>query len=221
MISKDLMTPALIPMKVTETGTDALFYMDEYRVSFIPVLEGDLFLGLLSESDIFKLSDPDLPLADQKVPYKMVYVNDGQHVFDVIRLMSDEKVTILPVLDENKQYKGCISINSLTEQFGRFTAIANPGAIIILELNQNDYVLSQIAQIIESQDMKILSLFVSSESDSTKMELTIKLNKFEIQSLIKALTRYNYIIKATFTNDEKMVDDLLDRYNALMNYLKL
>jgi len=52
------------------------------------------------------------------------------------------------------------------------------------------------------------------------MELTIKLNKFEIQSLIKALTRYNYMIKATFTNDEKMVDDLLDRYNALMNYLK-
>jgi hypothetical protein len=124
------------------------------------------------------------------------------------------------VLDENKFYKGCISINSLTEQFGRFTAIVSPGAIIILELNQNDYVLSQIAQIVESQDMKILSLFVSSESDSTKMELTIKLNKFEIQSLIKALTRYNYMIKATFTNDEKMVDDLLDRYNALMNYLK-
>lgn len=221
MISKDLMTPALIPMKVNETGTDALFYMDEYRVSFIPVLDGELFLGLLSESDIFKLSDPDLPLADQKVPYKMVYVNDSQHVFDVIRLMSDEKVTILPVLDESKHYKGCISINNLTEQFGRFTAIASPGAIIILELNQNDYVLSQIAQIVESQDMKILSLFVSSESDSTKMELTIKLNKFEIQSLIKALTRYNYIIKATFTNDEKMVDDLLDRYNALMNYLKL
>lgn len=220
MISKDLMTSALTPMKVTETGTDALFYMDEYKVSFMPVLDGELYLGLLSESEIFKLSDPDLPLADQKVPYKLVYVNETQHVFDVIKVMSDEKVSILPVLDENKFYKGCISINSLTEQFGRFTAIVSPGAIIILELNQNDYVLSQIAQIVESQDMKILSLFVSSESDSTKMELTIKLNKFEIQSLIKALTRYNYIIKATFTNDEKMVDDLLDRYNALMNYLK-
>ncbi len=220
MISKDLMTSALTPMKVTETGTDALFYMDEYKVSFMPVLDGELYLGLLSESEIFKLSDPDLPLADQKVPYKLVYVNETQHVFDVIKVMSDEKVSILPVLDENKFYKGCISINSLTEQFGRFTAIVSPGAIIILELNQNDYVLSQIAQIVESQDMKILSLFVSSESDSTKMELTIKLNKFEIQSLIKALTRYNYMIKATFTNDEKMVDDLLDRYNALMNYLK-
>lgn len=221
MISKDLMTSALTPMKVAETGADALFYMDDYKVSFMPVLEGETYLGLLSESDIFKLSDPDLPLADQKVPYKLVYVNDNQHVFDVIRVMSDEKVSILPVLDENKIYKGCISINSLTEQFGHFTAITSPGAIIILELNQNDYVLSQIAQLVESQDMKILSLFVSSESDSTKMELTIKLNKFEIQSLIKALTRYNYIIQATFTNDEKMVDDLLDRYNALMNYLKL
>ena len=81
----------------------------------------------------------------------------------------------------------------------------NPGAIIILELNQNDYVLSQIAQIVESQDMKILGLYVSSEIDSTKMEVTIKLNKYEIQSLIKALNRYNYTIKATFTEDETML----------------
>lgn len=220
MISKDIMTSALNPIKVNETGTDALFYMDEYKVTFMPVLEGDIYLGLISESDIFNLSDPDLPLADQKIPYKLVYVNDNQHIFDVIKIMSDEKVSILPVLDESKFYKGCISVNNLTDQFGKFTSIESPGAIIILELNQNDYMLSQIAQLIESQDMKILSLFVSSETDSTKLELTIKLNKFEIQPLIKALTRYNYMIKATFTNDEKMVDDLIERYQSLMNYLK-
>jgi CBS domain-containing protein len=221
MISQELMTSALPPIKVTETGSDALYYMDEYKVSFLPVLDGQLYLGLLSESDIFKLADPDMPLAQQKVPYRLVYVNETQHIFDVIKIMSSEKITILPVLDENKFYKGCISIINLAEQFGKFTAFVNPGAIIILELNQNDYVLSQIAQIVESQDTKILSLYVSSEIDSTKMELTIKLNKFEIQSLINALTRYNYTIKATFTDDEKMVDDLLERYNALMNYLKI
>jgi CBS domain-containing protein len=215
------MTSDVPLIKVTETGSDALYYMDEYKVSFLPVLDGQLYLGLISESDIFKMSDPDLPLSQQIVPYRLLYVNDNQHIFDVIQIMSNQKITILPVVDEKKFYLGCISISNLVEQFGKFTAIGNPGAIIILELNQNDFVLSQIAQIVESQDTKILSLYVSSEIDSTKMELTIKLNKFEIQSLIKALTRYNYTIKATFTEDEKMVDDLLERYNALMNYLKI
>ncbi len=221
MISRQLMTSAIPSLKVAETGSDALYYMDEYRVSFLPVLDGPLYLGLISESEIFKLADPDAPLAEQKVPYKMVYINDSQHIFEVIKIMTSEKISILPVLDENKLFLGCITVNSLVENFGKLTAMYNPGAIIILELNQNDYVLSQIAQIVESQDIKILSLYVSSDIDSTKMEVTIKLNKYEIQSLVKALTRYDYTIKATFLEDKKMVDDLLDRYNALMNYLNI
>jgi CBS domain-containing protein len=215
------MTSAIPSLKVAETGSDALYYMDEYRVSFLPVLDGLLYLGLISESEIFKLADPDAPLAEQKVPYKMVYINESQHIFEVIKIMTSEKISILPVLDENKLFLGCITVNSLVENFGKLTAMYNPGAIIILELNQNDYVLSQIAQIVESQDIKILSLYVSSDIDSTKMEVTIKLNKYEIQSLVKALTRYDYTIKATFLEDKKMVDDLLDRYNALMNYLNI
>jgi acetoin utilization protein AcuB len=221
MISKQLIAPSVPSVKVTETGSDALYYMDEYRVSFLPVLDGPLFLGIISESEVFKLTDPDAPLAEQKVPYRMVYVSDTQHIFEVIKIMSAEKISILPVLDENKLFMGCITFNNLIEQFGNLTAMYNPGAIIILELNQNDYVLSQIAQIVESQDIKILSLYVSSDFDSTKMEVTIKLNKYEIQSLIKALNRYDYTIKATFLEDEKMVEDLLDRYNALMNYLNI
>jgi acetoin utilization protein AcuB len=221
MISRQLMTSAIPSIKVGETGSDALYYMDEYRVSFLPVLDGPLYLGLISESEIFKLADPDAPLTEQKVPYKMVYINESQHIFEVIKIMTSEKISILPVLDENKLFLGCITVNSLVENFGKLTAMYNPGAIIILELNQNDYVLSQIAQIVESQDIKILSLYVSSDIDSTKMEVTIKLNKYEIQSLVKALTRYDYTIKATFLEDKKMVDDMLDRYNALMNYLNI
>ena len=75
MISRQLMTSAIPSLKVAETGSDALYYMDEYRVSFLPVLDGPLYLGLISESEIFKLADPDAPLAEQKVPYKMVYIN--------------------------------------------------------------------------------------------------------------------------------------------------
>jgi len=221
MISKQLLSSAITPVKSTESGSDALYYMDEFKVSCLPVLSGQQYLGLICEPDIFSLSDPDMPLCDQKVPYKLVYVNENQHVFDVIKIMTAEKIPILPVLDDKKNYTGCISVVKLAEHFGKFTAIDHPGAVLILELNQNDYVLSQIAQIVESQDTKILSLYVSSEKDSTKMELTIKVNKREIQSLVKTLNRYNYFIKETFTEDEEMYNDLLDRYDALMNYLNI
>jgi CBS domain-containing protein len=221
MISKQLCSSAIPPVKSTETGSDALFYMDEYKVSYLPVLSDQQYLGLISEQDIFTLADPDLPLIDQKVTYKLVYISEDQHIFDAIKIMATEKIPLLPVLDEKRNFLGCITTGKITEIFGKFTAFDSPGAVLILELNQNDYVLSQIAQIVESQDTKVLSLYVSSEKDSTKIEITIKVNKREIQSLIKTLNRYNYVIKETFTEDEETYNDLRDRYDALMNYLNI
>ncbi|MBC8490611.1 MAG: CBS domain-containing protein [Bacteroidetes bacterium] len=221
MIAKQLLTTSIVPLKTTETGADALFLMDENKISDLPVVDNAEYIGLISEGNIYNMSDPDLPIADQKLSLKNCYVNEYQHVFDVIKTMSSMKLTVLPVLDEKSHYIGSITVNNLLEYFSVITAVNNPGSIVVLELNQNDYVLSQIAQIVESQDAKILNLYVTSDKDSTKMEVTMKINKMEIQSLIQTFNRYNYIIKATYTEDENMYDDLRDRYNSLMNYLNI
>lgn len=107
------------------------------------------------------------------------------------------------------------------EKLSEILGVENPGAIIILEINQNDYVLSEIAQIVESQDAKILNLFVENSNNTTKADVILKINTYEIQSLIQTFNRYNYIIKATYTENEKMYDDLRDRYDSLMKYLSI
>lgn len=221
MIAKQLLTDLILPIKTSDAGTDALYYMDEYKISFIPVVEEGNFLGLISEADVFNMPDPDQKLSVQNLRYKKVFVRENQHILDVIKIMSSEKISLLPVLDEKDHYKGSITTDKLTDQFARMASVDNPGAIIILELNQTDFVLSQIAQIVESQDTKILSLYVTPEKESTRMELTIKLSKVEIQSIIQALNRYNYTIKATYTEDPEMNDNLRDRYDSLMNYLNI
>lgn len=221
MIAKQLITDLTSVINTNNTGSDVLYFMDEDKLSCLPVVDQGNYLGLISEMNVFNMKDPDKPLAEQKVPYKKVYVYENQHIYDVIKLMSTENVPLIPVLDEKGNYAGCISINTLIEHFGKFTAVNNPGAIIILELNQNDYVLSQIAQIVESHDTKILSLYVTTDKNSTKMEVTIKVSKMEIQPIIQAFNRYNYIIKATYTEDEEIYNDLRDRYDSLMNYLNI
>ncbi len=221
MIAKELITNSITPLKMSDSGSDALYSMDEFKISFLPVLNGQKYIGLISEIDVFNMSDPDRPFSEQKSTLKKIYASENMHVFDVIRIMSTEKVTLLPVVNGKDNYRGCITVNILAEHFARFTAADNPGAIIILELNQNDYVLSRIAQIVESQDAKILSLFVTTEFESTKLEVTIKVNIKEVQALMQTFNRYDYIIKATYTEDENMLDDLRDRYDSLMNYLNI
>jgi len=221
MIAKQLLTDLILPVKNSDTGTDALYYMDEYKISFIPVVEEGGFLGLISESDIFNMQNPDQILSEQDLRYRKIFIRENQHILDVMKIMSSEKLAVLPVLDEKDHYQGSITSDKLTEHFTKMVAVDNPGAIIILELNQSDYVLSQIAQIVEDQDAKILSLYVTPEKESTRMELTIKLNQMEIQAIIQALNRYNYTIKATYTEDQERDEDLRDRYDSLMNYLNI
>ena len=221
MIAKQLITDLTSVIDTNNTGSDVLYFMDEDKLSVLPVVNQGNYLGLISEAQVFNMKDPDKPLDGQNIPFKKVYVKENQHIYEVIKTMSAESIPLLPVLDEKGRYTGCIDIQTLIKYIGRFNAVSNPGAIILLELNQNDYVLSQIAQIVESNDAKIMSLYVTSDSNSTKMEVTIKISAMEIQAILQAFNRYNYIIKATYTEDEEMYNDLRDRYDSLMNYLNI
>ena len=100
------------------------------------------------------------------------------------------------------------------------TAVDNPGGIIVLELNVNDFSLSEIAQIIESNDARLLSLYMNSQADSTRSELTLKINRMDIQPILQTFLRYDYTIKASFFESD-YTDDLRERYNQLMNYLNI
>jgi acetoin utilization protein AcuB len=221
MIAKNYLNTTLEPIRFTESGTDILYHLDENHLQDIPVVDGENLKGSVTESDVFAMEDPDIPLKKQKFTFNRQFVYEYQHIFDVLKIMASTKLTMLPVLNADEKYIGSILQSSLINAVSELMILDSPGAIIVLEVNQNDYVLSEIAQIVESQDSKILNLFVSPDRNSTKMDVTIKLNSMEIQALMQTFNRYNYIIKATYTEDEKMYDDLRDRYDSLMKYLSI
>ncbi|MCK4408396.1 MAG: CBS domain-containing protein, partial [Bacteroidales bacterium] len=86
--------------------------------------------------------------------------------------------------------------------------------------NNNDYSLTEIAQIVESNGAKVLSLYVTSHPDSTKIEVTLKINKIDILPVLQTFNRYNYIVKASYSEKENL-DDLRERFESLMNYLNI
>ncbi len=221
MLAKTFLSVTPEPIKMSETGADILYHLDENRVGDLPVVDDDNLIGSIRESDVYTMNDPDEPLEKQKITLARDFVFEYQHIFDVLRSMVASGLTVLPVVNEKEKYAGCVTASKLLPFLAKMMAVENPGAIIVIELNQNDYVLSEIARIVESQDSKILNLFVNSVSDSTKIEVIIKVNTMEIQSLLQTFNRYNYIIKATYTEDEKMYDDLRDRYDSLMKYLSI
>lgn len=220
MIAKQLISESIIPLKSSDTGSTALSMMDDYRVSHLPIVNNVDYLGLISNVDIYNLNNFDEPLGTLALSLPKPYVIEYDHFYEVVKLISYSKLTLVPVLDNNNKYLGSITLNILVKNFSKIAAINNPGGIIVLDINNNDYSLTEIAQIVESNSAKVLSLYVTSHPDSTKIEVTLKINKIDILPVLQTFNRYNYIVKASYSEKEDL-DDLRERFESLMNYLNV
>jgi acetoin utilization protein AcuB len=219
MIAKDLITDEIPPLKHTDSGETALRWMDEFKVSHLPVLKNDNFVGLISETDILDRQDltQSLDVLFDHLPRP--YVKEGAHIYEVLFKVAEHKISVIPILSEDEKYLGCTSIHQLIQLIANTGSIKEQGGIIVLEVNQNNYSLAQIAQIVESNNARILSSYIMSSPDSTKLEVTLKINQIELDRIIRTFERYDYTISASFQKSA-FDDDLQLRYDALLNFLK-
>ena len=215
----ELITDEIPPLIHTDSGEKAINWMDEFKVVHLAVLKNGAFVGVVSESAILDrlvLSDVLDELFDH---LPRPYVNKNAHIYDVLAMMSEHKLSIIPVLDENEQYLGCTSIYHLMTTLANIGSIKEPGSILVLEINSIDYSMAQIAQIIESNNAKILSSYILSDVSSSVLEVTLKINELNLSRIILTFERYDYKIKASF---QAVVsdDDLRWKYDALINFMK-
>jgi predicted transcriptional regulator len=220
MIARQLISETITPLRSSETGAGALELMDEMRVSHLPIVEDEEFLGLISDTDILTNNNFTESVGSHPLSLSNAYVMENQHIYDVIRIIDAMKLTLVPVLDEKKHYLGSITLASLSHHLSELMALNNPGGIIILELNDKDYLLTEIAQIVESNDAKVLGMYITTFPDSTRIEVTLKINRIDVGPILQTFIRYNYIIKASFSEDT-YTESLQERYNSLMNYLNI
>jgi acetoin utilization protein AcuB len=216
----ELISRNISSLKTSDTGSRALRLMNEYHVSHLPIVNENQLLGLISEEDILNAHGEDDPIGSLPLSYLRPFIHDHEHLFEVLKVATEFRLTVIPVIDKEENYLGIITRDALLNYFAAQTDMLEPGGIIVLELNLKDYTLSEITRIIESNDAKILCMFTGSNYNSNKMELTIKVNQTDLQSIIAGLNRYNYVVKETFQEAEYF-DNLKERYDSLMNYLNI
>jgi acetoin utilization protein AcuB len=219
MRAKELITEEIPPLTHADSGEKALRWMDEFKVSHLPVLKNGNFVGVISESDVLDKMNIVESLDKLFDHLPRPYVFENAHIYEVLSKISEHRISILPILDENEKYLGCTSVYHLLTVIANTGSIKETGGIIVLEVNNLDYSMAQIAQIVESNNAKILSSYIMSSVDSTKLEVTLKINQVELSRIIRTFERYDYIIKESYQKSEGD-EDIQNRYEALMNFLK-
>lgn len=220
MRAEDLISEMIPPLKFSESGERALAWMNEFRVSHLPVVNKNEYIGLVSENDIYDMPDPSMPLSSHFNILPKPFIYADRHVYDIMKIIADHKITVVPILNAQNEYIGCTDLLYLMSQITAINSIKEDGGILVLEMNMHDYSLTQIARIVEENGAKVLSSYITSMPESTEIEVTLKINTRDLERIIRTFLRYDYQIKATFDRGN-FSDDLKRRYDELMKYINL
>lgn len=219
MLIADLITKDIPALKSSDTIERALHWMEEFKVTHLPVVNGKKLQGLVSEGELMDL-EGKAKVIDHNFHLLKPILHPQQHAFDAIKIMSGLHLTLVPVTDDKENYLGNVTQKSVVDRLAEFSAVMEQGGIIELELNKNDYSLTQIASIVEGNDAKILSCYVTSVPDSTKIDVTLKINREDLTRLLQTFHRYNYNVKASY-HTSSYEDDMRGKMNEFLKFLDI
>lgn len=206
-------------LKLTNTIADAKKVFNQQIVTHIPVVENGNLYGLIAESELLSFDDDSSVLESIQHLFQSFFVEKSTNWLDLIKSFASNGANIIPVLNEDKKYIGYYELADILHFFSNTPFLMENGTMLVLSKHKNDYSLSEIAQIAESNDVKLLGAFVSSmENDA--LEVTIKISGKNVNDVIHSFRRYGYRIVLGIEEDEYL-NDLKDRSEYLQKYLNI
>lgn len=219
MIAAELISQILAPLRTSDTGEQALAMMSIYHVKHLPIVNNEELLGTISEEDIL-FGNMDEPIGSYGLSLSRAHVNQRDHLFEVMGKMADFQLTAIPVVDDQKKYLGVITQEELMQFYAKSFSFAEPGSILVLEMERHNYSLAEISRIIEAENIRILSTFLTKSPDQDVVYVTLKIGAGDAQRAKATLERHEYHVKASFV-EETYIEDLNEHYDALMHYLNV
>ena len=221
MIAEDLINLMIPALKPTDTAEKAMLWMEELKTNQLPVIDEKRFKGLISEDVILESNDLDRKIGDFLLSSENCYVNEDQHLFDIIRLANECGSELVAIVNSEGEYMGVSAHENSMQAFSNTLAVQAPGGILVLEMKYIDYSMAEISRLVESDDAKILGFYLGQDpNDPHKVNVTIKLNKEDLTTIIATLERFDYKIVAKF-HESNNIETERERLDNLLNFLNI
>lgn len=225
IIAEDLLNRMIPPLKVSDTVGKAAKWLDEFHVGQLPVLDNRQYRGLVTDADLLDYETAEKAgelLGSLALGYANVHVQRDQHFYSIMEVAIQNKVQLVPVLDDQREYLGVVTVSDTLAAFGQPTVAAGQGGVLVLSMEERDYSLTAISRYVEENNAKILSAHVAQdEHDPYRIRLTLKVNTPNLTRIVATLERFGYVITAQFSGIGELGENEQERYDALLKYLSL
>lgn len=215
---KDYITNDFKAIDAQQTIGSAQDFFGDLSFSHFPVLEDDVFIGTVAAEDI-ETFDSDKKISDYKYVLEHFWATTDMIWLEVLEVFAKNHTNLVPILDNTNKYVGYYEIKDVIAFFHETPFLKEPGILLVVRKNNIDYSMSQVTQIIESNNAKLSGLFISN-SDLETTEITIKITQGSLKEIIHTFRRYNYEILSDHYEDN-YIKSLQERSDYLDKYLNM
>ena len=204
----------------TESVATALAMMEDEQLTHLPVVEGTTYQGLVSREALYEVSDDSIALDQLGWPLPRPSVKPTDHFLAAVQVMGEQGLSLVPVITEQQELLATISALEITTAIGKFLGLQAGGALLVLEKEAQHYTASEVAKLVESNDAQLLQLNTTVNVQTGHIQITIRLNKYEVSDVIATFQRYDYTVRF-YVGEEQYANELKSNYDHLIHYLKI
>jgi acetoin utilization protein AcuB len=220
MLTGELTSQTIPYLRLNDKVYQALQLMNDNQVTHLPIVDGEKYVGIISEDDLLQADNEHVELNDLQQSFANTSVKSDEHFLKAIQVAAENGLSVVPVVDNDNDFTGAVAYSDLLKNASEFMSLNEPGGLIVLEMESNQYSFNELSKILEANDAQITQLNTINNQETGMMQVTIRVNKPDISDIVAAFQRYEYNVKYYF-GEELYTNDLRNNYDNLMNYLKI
>lgn len=204
--------------KIEDSLKKVISFFKDTTYSHVAVTEKGRFVGVLSENDLenFKIHKK---IEDYRYNLDSFFVRKDTNWLDVLEKFARNEANLLAILGNNEDVIGYYDLTDIVSVFIDTPFFTEPGGIIVVAKGVKDYSFSEIAQIVESNNTKVIGAFIT-DIHNDVMQVTVKVGSTNLSEILQTFRRYNYNVLFG-NNDDQFLEDLKQRSDYLDKYLNV
>lgn len=214
----DYLNNDIKPLRSKATIAEAQDLFNDLTYTHFPVTEDNVYIGCISREEV-EILPTNSTIGENRYDFERFYVRSEMIWLDVLEEFAKNESNIVPVLNNKNKYIGYYELDDVIKFFHETPFLREEGGIIVVKREIANFSMSQVAQIVESNNAKLLGLFIS-RSDSNFIEFTLKISQGSLNDIIQTFRRYEYEIISEHQEDS-YIKNLKDRSDYLDKYLNI
>lgn len=220
MLTAELINHNIPQLILQDSIGKALQLIHDFKISHLPVVSEEKYLGLISEEDLLDAEDPKATIEVLQDNFITASIFEKEHFLNAVNFCIKIDTNVVPIINAETELTGVITVSELLKTLGNFSGANEIGGIIVLEMERSEFTISEISRIIESNDATILHLNTTVNPANGLLTVTLHLNKKEITTIIATFERYEYTVAYSYGN-ENTASNIESNYQHLMTYLDI